>query len=335
MRRSSGLASGLLLGAALDALAADPAAAHPVAAFGSLATRLEGRLWAATRTRGAIFTAACVAPVAAAGWALQRLARRGPLPSTGLTAVATWTVLGAASLARQATKIAEALDAGDLATARDRLPALCGRDPDRLDAPEIARATVESVAENTSDAVVAPLFWGAVAGVPGLLAYRAINTLDAMVGHRSQRYERFGWAAARLDDAANWAPARATALLAVALARVAGGSPRSALTIARRDGAAHPSPNAGRCEAAFAGALGVQLGGANAYHGRVEQRGLLGDGPPPAVADIGRAVRLSRLITVAAALTSAAAAGLLANRGPASRSQRGPPGRVPAREAKT
>jgi adenosylcobinamide-phosphate synthase len=309
--RQSGLGSGLLLGTALDALLVDPSAAHPVAAFGSAATRTERRLWAATRARGALFTAACIAPVAAAGWALQRLARRGPLRRIGITAVATWTVLGAASLARQASKIAEALDAGDLATARDRLPALCGRDPDQLDAPEIARATVESVAENTSDAVVAPLFWGAVAGVPGLLAYRAINTLDAMVGHRSERYERFGWAAARLDDAANWAPARATALLTVALARVAGGSPRRALMIVRRDGAAHPRPNAGRCEAAFAGALGVRLGGANVYHGRVEQRGLLGDGPAPAVADIGRAVRLSRRITLAAALISAAAAGLI------------------------
>lgn len=316
MRTWSGLASGLLLGTVLDALVADPRAAHPVAAFGSLASRAEDRLWAGTRTRGVVFTAACAGPVAAGGWALQRLARRSPLRGIGITAVATWTVLGAASLATEASKIERALEAGDLGTARERLPALCGRDPDQLAAPEIARATIESVAENTSDAAVAPLFWGAVAGVPGLLAYRAINTLDAMVGHRSPRYERFGWAAARLDDAANWVPARLTALLTVALAPAAGGSRRRALRTLRHDGAAHPSPNAGRCEAAFAGALGVQLGGVNVYHGRAEQRGLLGDGPPPTACDIARAVRLSRLVTAVAAATSAAAAHLIAKQAP-------------------
>jgi len=306
--------SGLLLGAALDALVADPRAGHPVAAFGSAAARAERRLWAATRTRGALFTAACVVPAAAGGYTLQRLSRRGPLRDICITAAATWTVLGGTSLARQATKIAAALNAGDLPAAREQLPALCGRDPSQLDAPGVSRATVESVAENTGDAVVAPLFWGAVAGVPGLLAYRAINTLDAMVGHRNSRYERFGWAAARLDDAANWVPARLTAALTVALAPAINGSPRRALATWRRDGAAHPSPNAGRCEAAFAGALGVQLGGTNVYHGRAEQRGLLGDGQPPTVTDIGRAVRLSRLVTVVAALSGAAVAGLPTSR---------------------
>ena len=311
MRRGSGVAPGLLLGTALDAIVADPRAAHPVAVFGSLASCAEDRFWAGTRTRGVLFTAACVGPVAVGGWALQRLAGRSPLRGLGLTAVATWTVLGAASLATEASGIARALDSGDLDTARERLPALCGRDADHLDAPGIARAAVESVAENTSDAVVAPLFWGALAGVPGLLAYRAVNTLDAMVGHRSQRYERFGWAAARLDDAANWVPARLTALLTAAMAPGAGGSPRRALRTLRRDGAAHPSPNAGRCEAAFAGALGVRLGGTNVYHGVAEQRGLLGDGAAPTALDIGRAVRLMRLVTVTAAVASAAAAWLL------------------------
>jgi len=229
----------------------------------------------------------------------------------GLTAVATWTVLGAAGLAAEASGISRALESGDLGAARERLPALCGRDPDQLDPPGMARATVESVAENTSDAVVAPLFWGAVGGVPGLLAYRAVNTLDAMVGHRSPRYERFGWAAARLDDAVNWVPARLTALLTVALAPAVGGSSLRTLRILRRDGAAHPSPNAGRCEAAFAGALGVRLGGTNVYRGQPEPRGLLGDGPAPTALDIGRAVTLSRLVTIAAALASAAAAWLL------------------------
>ena len=166
--------------------------------------------------------------------------------------------------------------------------------------PALARAAVESVAENTSDAVVAPLLWGAVAGLPGLLGYRAVNTLDAMIGQRSPRYQRFGWAAARLDDAANLVPARVTSLLTVALAPTVGGSSRRALRTLLRDGRRHPSPNAGQCEAAFAGALGVRLGGRNSYQGRAEQRGLLGDGAAPAAADISRAVRLSRLVSAAA-----------------------------------
>ncbi len=173
---------------------------------------------------------------------------------------------------------------------------------------------MESVAENTCDAVVAPLLWGAAAGVGGLLGYRAVNTLDAMVGHHTMRYERFGWAAARLDDVANLVPARLTAALAVALAPAVGGSRRRALRTVRRDGAAHPSPNAGRCEAAFAGALGVSLGGTNVYQGLAERRGTLGDGPPPGPADIDRAIRLSRLITAAAAVLAAAVAYLLSTR---------------------
>jgi adenosylcobinamide-phosphate synthase len=204
------------------------------------------------------------------------------------------------------------LENADLASARGRLNHLCGRDPSALDGPELARATVESVAENTSDAAVAPLFWGAVAGLPGLLGYRAVNTLDAMVGHRSARYERFGWAAARLDDAANWVPARVTAALTVACAPLAGGSAAGALRVWRRDGAAHPSPNSGRCEAALAGALRLRLGGRNVYGSRVEDRPPLGDGRPPAAADIRRAVRLSRAVWTAAAVL--AVAGPLARR---------------------
>jgi adenosylcobinamide-phosphate synthase len=164
---------------------------------------------------------------------------------------------------------------------------------------------VESVAENTADAAVAPLFWGAVAGLPGLLGYRAVNTLDAMVGHRSPRYERFGWAAARADDVATWLPARITAALTVACAPPTGGSAGRALRTWWRDGAAHPSPNAGRCEAAVAGALGVRLGGRNAYGSRIEDRPVLGDGPRPTATDVGRAVRLSRAVWVAAAVLAA------------------------------
>jgi adenosylcobinamide-phosphate synthase len=315
MPRRSGLASGLLLGSALDALLADPRRGHPVAAFGAAVARAEGRLWAASRVRGALFTVACASPAVAAGWAGQRLAGRRPLSSAALAAAATWAVLGGASLAAPAAGVSRALAAGNLDDARRRLPTLCGRDPAGLPAAELARAAVESVAENTCDAVVAPLLWGAVAGVGGLLGYRAVNTLDAMVGHHTMRYERFGWAAARLDDVANVVPARLTAILAAALAPAVGGSGRAALRTLRRDGAAHPSPNAGRCEAAFAGALGVSLGGTNVYQGRAERRGTLGDGPPPEPADLDRAIRLSRLITASATVLAAATAYLLSARG--------------------
>ncbi len=299
-RPGSARAAGLLAGGLLDAVLGDPRRGHPVAIFGAAASRAEALLWSDSRGRGAAMVAACVAPVALAGLGAQRVARGRPALTLAATALASWTVLGATSLGGSALALGRALAAGDLAAARRMLPTLCGRDPDQLDAAGLARAAVESVAENTSDAVVAPMFWGAVAGLPGLLGYRAVNTLDAMIGQRSPRYQRFGWAAARLDDAANLIPARVTGLLTVALAPTVGGSSRRALRTLLRDGRHHPSPNAGQCEAAFAGALGVQLGGRNSYQGRAEQRGLLGDGAPPAAADISRAVRLSRLVSGAA-----------------------------------
>jgi adenosylcobinamide-phosphate synthase len=306
--RRPGFALGLLLGTAADAVLGDPVRWHPVAGFGSAAARAEDRLWADSRPRGALFVLFSVGPVLAAGAGAQRLLRRDSPAAMVTAAAATWTVLGGASLTAEAAGIARLLDAGDLAAARRRLPALCGRDPEDLDAAGIARAVVESVAENTCDAVVAPLAWGAACGLPGLLGHRAVNTLDAMVGHRSLRYQRFGWAAARLDDLAAFVPARLTALLAIALAPAVGGSPRRGLRMLRRDGGKHPSPNAGRCEAAFAGVLGVQLGGKNVYGGQAEQRGPLGDGPPPGPDDIRRAVALSRLTGTAAALLAALAA---------------------------
>ncbi|WP_018655555.1 cobalamin biosynthesis protein [Actinomadura flavalba] len=302
-------AAGLLAGVALDALLADPRRGHPVAAFGRAARAVEHRLYGDDRARGAVFTAVLVGGTAALGVAAERATRRRPVLHAGATAAVTWAVLGGTSLGREGRAMAGHLERGDLAAARARLTHLCARDPSGLDAAALARATVESVAENTSDAAIAPLVWGAVAGVPGLAAYRAVNTLDAMVGYRNARYANFGWASARLDDVANWAPARLTGLLTVACA------PRSdAWRVLRRDGAAHPSPNAGRCEAAFAGALGVRLGGANVYHGRTETRPTLGDGRPPAVADVRRATRLSTAVTLAAALLASAAALALARR---------------------
>jgi adenosylcobinamide-phosphate synthase len=240
-----------------------------------------------------------------------------------------WAVTGARSLHFEAERVRFSLRRRDLAAARAALPSLCGRDPAKLDAASMARAVVESVAENTSDAVVAPLLWGAVAGIPGLVAYRAVNTLDAMVGHRSARYLRFGWASARLDDVANWVPARVTAVLTAACAPlVTGTSPLSVLNVVRRDGGRHPSPNAGRCEAAFAAALGVRLGGTNIYGGVTETRPDLGEGHAPEPEDIRRAIVLSRAVTVAA--TALAVLAVLSGMGVSTGAGRSRPRRRPA-----
>jgi adenosylcobinamide-phosphate synthase len=291
----------------------DPRRGHPVALFGRAAQAWQRRVYADSVARGAGYAAGCVGAAAAAGLVAERLTRRRPLPGLAAAAAAAWTVTGATSLAARAQEIQRALQAGDVRSARAALPSLCGRDAADLSEQELARAVIESVAENTSDAIVAPLLWGALAGVPGFLAYRAVNTLDAMVGYRSARYEKFGWAAARLDDVLNWAPARLTALGTVVMAASAGGSPARAWQTMRADGGRHPSPNAGRCEAAFAGALGVRLGGPNVYGGTVEARPSLGRGRAPAPADIARAVRLCRAVTLAATAAAAAVA-LLAER---------------------
>jgi adenosylcobinamide-phosphate synthase len=288
---------------------ADPARAHPVAAFGTVAAALERRDYRDSRLAGAAHTAALVGFAAGLGAAARAGAGRRPAGRLGLTAAATWTVLGGTSLRRHGRALGAELRAGDVTAARARLPALCGRDPDVLGSAELAAAGVESVAENTSDAVVAPLLWGAVAGVPGLLGYRAVNTLDAMIGHRDPRYRRFGWAAARLDDLTNLIPARVAALAACACAPVVGGSPADAFWVTRRDSPGHASPNAGLCEASFAGALGLRLGGDKRYaHGEVA-RPRMGFGPPPGPADLDRAAALSAAVT---ALTAALAVGVAA-----------------------
>jgi adenosylcobinamide-phosphate synthase len=294
MRADRVFAYGAAAGLLGDLLLGDPRRGHPVAAFGRAAGAVEQRLWRDHRGRGALHTAVCVGGTVALGAAASRAVRRSPAASVALTAAATWAVVGGTSLAREARAIGQALQQGDVEGARARLPHLCGRDPQALDADGIARAVVESVAENTSDAVVGALVWGAVGGVPGLLGFRAVNTLDAMVGHKSPRYRRFGWASARLDDLAGWPGARLTAVLAAA----AGPDPRGAVRAWRADAGRHPSPNAGPVEASFAGALGVRLGGTLSYGGRVEHRPVLNGatGRAVAVTDIGRAVRLSRRV---------------------------------------
>lgn len=290
-------ALGLILGFAADRVLGDPRRYHPVAGFGQAASRLEARWYDDSRAAGTAYTGVLVGTATAAGAIAERLTRHRPILHTLVTAAATWTVLGARSLDREAEVMAGLLEEKDIPAARDRLSHLCARDATNLEADELARATVESLAENTSDACVAPLLWGGVLGVPGLLGYRAANTLDAMVGYKSAKYLNFGWAAARLDDVLNLLPARACALLT----GVAAGRLQQAVEVWRRDAAKHPSPNAGPVEAAFAGALDLRLGGRNSYGDYQEDRGTLGDGPTPTVADVRRTAALARRVGVAAA----------------------------------
>jgi adenosylcobinamide-phosphate synthase len=281
-----------------------PSSWHPVAGFGRAMLWLEDRWYADSRWRGMLHAASGTALAAVTGGLASRLAcrpgarsHRAP-PSHLVLALTTYVAVAGQALATAARQVAAPLAAGDLATARSRLPTLAGRDAAALDSAEVARAAVESVAENTVDAIIAPAWWAALTGPAGVLGYRAVNTLDAMVGHPSPRYARFGWAAARADDLAGWLPARLTVLLvAVVRPRAA----RSVLAAVRVQAPAHPSPNAGVAEAAFAAALGVRLGGTNVYGGHAECRATLGWGAPPRAADIARAVRLSRDVTVAAA----------------------------------
>jgi adenosylcobinamide-phosphate synthase len=282
-RTLAGAAAGLVADQIFGEPPLDP---HPVAAFGSAMGAVDDRLWADSRSRGTVQAAAGVSLGAGVGLVLGS--------SIAATGLATYLATAGHGLAAAATDVRRALDDDDLPRARELLPALVGRDPFGLDRTEIARAAVESVAENTVDGVVAPALWGAAAGAPGALGYRATNTLDSMVGHHSDRYENYGWASARLDDAANYLPARFTALL-VAICRPL--SARGVIRHVRRDASAHPSPNAGVAEAAFAAALGVRLGGTNRYGTGVDHRPLLGSGRRPCARDIDAAVLLSSDVT--------------------------------------
>ena len=285
---------------ALDAVVGDPVRRHPVAGFGRAAAALERHLWRDSRRSGALYTALLVGGTYATVRGVERrLPRRARLAFWPLV---LWATLGGRSLADHALALGRTVGSGDLAGARLIAPTLVGRNPAHLDGPELCRAAVESVAENTTDAVVAPIWWFAILGPAGAAAYRAANTLDAMVGHRSPRYLRFGWASARLDDVLTWPWARTAAATTVLLAPLVGGRWRDcvrALPAAQR----HPSPNAGLIEAAFAGALAVRLGGRNDYEGRIEERPLLGIAErPPAPVDVRRAVMLSAAVGASTAL---------------------------------
>ena len=232
--------AGLALGVALDQLLADPQRHHPVAWFGSWATLVEKVAYADSRAAGALFTAAAIAPALAGGIVVEKAASRRGWLQVAATAAATWAALGVRRLANEGGIMADRLDSGDLEAAREQLPNLCGRDPRTLDEEGLGRATVESMAENTNDAGVCTLLWGAVAGVPGILAHRALNTLDAMVGYRNERYGRFGTVAAVADDAAAWLPARVTGALACLTAPLIGDGTGPAIPVPTAAGASQP-----------------------------------------------------------------------------------------------
>jgi adenosylcobinamide-phosphate synthase len=207
-----------------------------------------------------------------------------------LTGVLAWPLVAGRSLYDHVRRVAAPLARRDLQGARDAVAMIVGRDPMRLDTPGVARAALESLAENASDGVVAPLFWGAIFGLPGIAAYKAINTMDSMIGHMSPRHRAFGWAAARLDDLVNLVPARLTGLLFIL---VAGSARGTALKVMIADAGHHRSPNAGWPEAALAGALGIRLSGPRSYGGAISSEPWVNEGAPdPGAMDLGRGLNL-------------------------------------------
>jgi adenosylcobinamide-phosphate synthase len=292
---------------ALDWLVGDPEwAPHPVRWMGRLIHIGEGLLRRLTRTPRAEFVGGLLLSLSVVGvfgvgsWRL--LGWLGGWNRTLAFVVALYfaaTTLATRSLLDEARAVRRLLLKSDLPAARRQVARIVGRDTDALDEPEVRRAVIETLAESASDGVIAPMFYLAIGGPPAALAYKAVNTLDSMIGHRDKRYEYFGKLAARLDDAANFIPARLTALLFILAAWALGLDWRGAWRVLWRDGARHKSPNAGRPEAAMAGALGVQLGGTNYYDGEPHYGQRLGD-PERPLND--RALRGTLWVTVCASL---------------------------------
>lgn len=296
-----GFAGAMMVAMAVDALLGWPSwlfarIGHPVTWLGWLIAAIDAA-WnresdAPALRRGAGFAGALlvIAFAVALGWVLQSALGLGWI-QIALVGVLAWPLVALRSLHDHVAAVATPLQAGDIAGARDAVSRIVGRDPAVLDEAGIARAAIESLAENACDGIVAPVFWGALFGLPGILGYKAINTLDSMIGHRSERHQAFGWAAARIDDVANFIPARVTGFLFVLLA------PRrsEALSCMTRDARRHRSPNAGWPEAAMAGALGVRLSGPRNYHGKVTDEPWLNEGArDPLAADISHGLTIYR-----------------------------------------
>ncbi|MFN4098295.1 MAG: adenosylcobinamide-phosphate synthase CbiB [Pararhodobacter sp.] len=304
-------AAAMLIAMAIDAVFGWPDAlyrriGHPVTWLGRLIGTLEGALNKGTARRAkGVLTALLVTGAAAASAGLVVALMPGGWAGTLLTGVLAWPLVALRSMHQHVAAVAVPLAQGDLQQARHAVSMIVGRDPSALEEAGVARAAVESLAENTSDGITAPLFWGVVAGLPGIAAYKAINTLDSMIGHRNARYEQFGWASARIDDLVNLIPARLTgALFALCCAR-----PRAAFATMRADARHHRSPNAGWPEAAMAGALGIRLSGPRVYGDRVSPEPWVNAAAPdPTAADLKRGLGLYRRAMLALAVLIAALA---------------------------
>jgi adenosylcobinamide-phosphate synthase len=316
----------LFLALLLDALFGYPdwlvrKAGHPVSWIGALIGAADRHLNKEHRSGlyrkllGVLTLVCAVACAAGVALLLQRVLQRLPFGWIGIALLAS-TLLASRSLYEHVSRVADALDTGGTPAGRRAVSHIVGRDPERLDSHGVARAAIESLAENASDGVAAPAFWFALLGLPGLAAYKAINTADSMIGRRTPRHEAFGWAAARLDDLVNLPASRLTAALFVLAALAINASPRGAVRALIRDAHRHCSPNAGFPEAAAAGALGLKLAGPRSYGGVIVPDAYMGDGRPEAEAsDIRRALVLSKtawaaLIVLVAALSVASTVSL-------------------------
>ncbi|ULB10459.1 adenosylcobinamide-phosphate synthase CbiB [Cereibacter azotoformans] len=267
---------------------------HPVVWMGRLITALDARWNRGTepqRRRAGVAALGVTVLAAALPAALVQTLLPGGLMGAVLTGLLAWPLVALRSMHEHVEAVADPLERGNLPEARRAVSMIVGRDPAQLDEAGVARAALESLAENSSDGIVAPLFWGLLFGLPGIAAYKAINTLDSMIGHRTPRHEAFGWASARTDDWVNLIPARLTGVLFALVSR----SPRTALATMRRDARAHRSPNAGWPEAAMAGALGVRLSGPRNYGDRVSAEPWLNAGDPdPGAAELRLGLALYR-----------------------------------------
>jgi len=302
-------AAQLLCAGLMDALIGDPRwFPHPVRLMGRMVTWYER--WVGRRTltaplqrvMGIVLALGLPVLVYFFTWlVIDWATRRDEILSSILVVLLAWTTLAARDLFDHALPVLHALDTADLPSARQAVSAIVGRDTERLSEPEIVRATVETLAESTADGIVAPLFYLVVGGPALALAFKAVSTLDSMVGHLDEHHRHLGWASARLDDLANWLPARLTGLLFVISAAVSRQHPAQAWKVFRRDASKHQSPNSGRPEAAMAGALGVQLGGPSTYGGtRIERPRLGCPHVPLAPARIREALRLVAVTSVLA-----------------------------------
>jgi len=313
----------LIISFGIEAVLAYPAPVfraigHPVSWIGALIAALDSTLnqpdhsLAVRRAAGVATVLLLLASSLIAGMVLETVARDIPHLGFPVAVLAVATLLASGSLDQHVRAVAAALDAEGLAGGRRSIARIVGRDPDTLNEAAVCRAAIESLAENASDGVTAPALWFLVGGLPGIIAYKAINTADSMIGHLSERHRAFGWAAARLDDLVNLPASRLTGLMfVVAAAMVPGASAPSAWRAFRRDARLHRSPNAGWPEAAMAGALGLRLAGPRIYGGVLVDDAWMGDGRSEATArDIDRALMIYR-IAFGGALVTVATIGLL------------------------